>query len=349
MRLEAVAKAGWYPSPPAVVERLTRCLAGPPPGRGRTVRLLDPCCGTGDAAARLAAALGAASYGIELNEERALLAHRCLDHVLTASAFATRLGSGGFSFLFCNPPYDADSQQRRLEHHFLVALSRTLCPGGVLVYLVPQGRLGLSARYLATQYEDLQVYRFPDQEYAAFQQVALFGRRKAKAVLDPASERLLGQLARSGAAGLEPLPEGLDPPYPVPLAPAGEVRFASLHFDAQQAEVEARRRGVLSQAALAEQLWPRDEAPVRPLLPLRQGHLALLIAAGLLNNIALLQGEDRVLVKGRSSKELVEVESDDPSVQVQREVVRTTITVLDLRSGALTRVGQGGAASPRED
>lgn len=115
MRLEAVAKAGWYPSPPVVVERIARALTPPETARNRTIRLLDPCCGTGDAAASLAAALGATSYGIEINEERALLAHRRLDHVLTASAFATRLGSGGFSLLFCNPPYDVDSQQRRLE------------------------------------------------------------------------------------------------------------------------------------------------------------------------------------------------------------------------------------------
>ncbi len=341
MRLEAVAKAGHYPTPPAVVERLARALVGPEAARGHTVRLLDPCCGAGDAAAGLATALHAEAYGIELNAERAALARQRLDQVLCASAFATRVATGGFSLLFSNPPYDADSQTRRLEHHFLTALSRTLCPGGVLVYVVPRVRLRLSARYLASQYTDLSVYRFPDPEYDAFGQIVLLGRRKAKATLEPATERRIIEVAGSGATNLAPLPEALDPPYSVPALPAREVLFASIHFDLAQAELEAQRRGVLTQAALAEQLWPREDATVRPLLPLRKGHLALLIAAGLLNNIALVQGEDRVLVKGRSVKELVEVESDDPTVQIEREVVRTAITVLDLRTGDVTRVGHG--------
>jgi hypothetical protein len=44
----------------------------------------------------------------------------------------------------------------------------------------------------------------------------------------------------------------------------------------------------------AVQLWPPDERPVGPLMPLRRGHLALLIAAGILNNVVLEQGGDRV-------------------------------------------------------
>lgn len=342
MRLEAVAKAGWYPTPPLVVERIARLLARPELPRNRTIRLLDPCCGTGDAAADLAAALAAESFGVEINEERADLARRRLDHTLTASAFSTRIANGGFSVLLLNPPYDQDSQARRLEHHFLVTLSRVLCPGGVLLYLVPQVRLELSARYLAAQYEDLQLFRFPDEEYARFQQVVLFGRRKAKPSADLVAQQALEAQAVAGPDGVAPLPAAPAATYAVPALPVGEMLFASLRFDAAQAAVEAEQRGCLAQAALTEQLWPVEETPVRPLLPLRKGHLALLIAAGFLNNVALVQDDDRVLVKGRSTKELVEVDADNPNVEVLREVVRTAITVLDLRSGEVTRVEHGG-------
>ncbi len=118
--------------------------------------------------------------------------------------------------------------------------------------------------------------------------------------------------------------------------------FASLIFDPQQAAAEARRRGAWAQPDLAEQLWPSDEQPVRPLMPLRRGHLALLIAAGLLNNCVLLDGERSVLVKGRTFKELVAIESDDEEVEIQREVIRTSVTVLDLVTGDLEVVEQGG-------
>lgn len=114
----------------------------------------------------------------------------------------------------------------------------------------------------------------------------------------------------------------------MPTLPRGEILFAPLAFDPATAMREARRRGVWTQAAFAEQLWPPDERPVRPLMPLRRGHLALLIAAGLLNNVMLRQDHRRVLVKGRTHKELVPVESDDEDTEVQCEVLYTSIVIL---------------------
>jgi ubiquinone/menaquinone biosynthesis C-methylase UbiE len=79
------------------------------------LRLLDPCAGTGEAARTIAQGIGAESYGIELNEERAQVARRRLDHLLATSAFSVRLANGAFSALFLNAPYDHDDTQRRLE------------------------------------------------------------------------------------------------------------------------------------------------------------------------------------------------------------------------------------------
>src|SRR3989337_4288791 len=74
---------------------------------------------------------------------------------------------------------------------------------------------------------------------------------------------------------------------------------------------------------------------VRPLMPLRRGHLAVLIAAGFLNNILLEADGRRILVKGRTYKEMVPVESGDPDVEVERELLRTSVMALDVRSGRL--------------
>jgi hypothetical protein len=68
-------------------------------------------------------------------------------------------------------------------------------------------------------------------------------------------------------------------------------------------------------------------------MPLRRGHLAVLIAAGFLNNILLEAEGRRVLVKGRTYKETIPVESDDPDVEIEREVLRTSVVALYLRSG----------------
>lgn len=90
---------------------------------------------------------------------------------------------------------------------------------------------------------------------------------------------------------------------------------------------------------------------MRPLMPLRRGHLAVLIAAGFLNNI-LLQADPstgsgragrHVLVKGRTYKESVPVESGDPEVEIEREVLRTSVVALDLRTGRFDVIQQSGS------
>jgi len=327
-RVESTARAGYYPTPPRVATAIAAHLTAAS-GRGaRTVRLLDPCAGTGEVAATIAGALGAESYGIELNDQRATAARARLDYVLATSAFAVRLAYGAFSCLYLNPPYADDHDQRRLEHAFLTGLTRALCPGGVLVFLVPQRRFALSARYLTSHYTDFLAYRFPDLEYAAFRQIVLFATRKAQATQDPVAQARLEAWSGGDLPPLPDTPAGL--PLRVPTLAAGEVLFASLFFDPLQAATEARRRGCWTQPLLTEQLWPVDERPVRPLMPLRRGHLALLIAAGMLNNVVLSAHGRRVLVKGRTHKEFLVVDSGDDDTRIEREVLRTSIVVLDL-------------------
>ena len=338
-RLESVARAGYYPTPPRVAAAIAQHLSPAASGGKRVVRLLDPCAGTGEAAASIAKALGAESFGIELNQERATAARGRLDHVLHASAFSVRLANGAFSCLFLNAPYDYDDERRRLEHAFLTSLTRALCPGGVLIFLVPESRLAVSARYLSSHYANIRAYRFPDPEYRDYRQMVLLATCKPTAAPDPSAQ---AELSASSRGELPPLPHApAGPTVAVPALPVGEVLFASLAFDPERAAAEARRRGAWVDPGLAEQLWPPDERPARPLMPLRRGHLALLIAAGMLNNCILDQGGRRVLVKGRTYKESVPIDSDDDDLEIQREVLRTSIAVFDLETGHLEVVEQG--------
>ena len=57
-RLESVARAGYYPTPPRVAAAIAQHLSRSAGGARRVVRLLDPCAGTGEAAAMLAQSLG---------------------------------------------------------------------------------------------------------------------------------------------------------------------------------------------------------------------------------------------------------------------------------------------------
>ncbi len=337
MRLEGVAKAGYYPTPPSVVERVAALVRPAHPTTRQAVRLLDPCCGTGAALRQLADAVGGETYGIEIARDRWQEAEAVLDHALSASAFAVRLAHNAFSCLWLNPPYDRDDEAKRLEHAFLTTTSRALCPGGLLVFIVPQRRLALSARYLAGHYTRLACYRFPDPEYTDFGQVVLLAVKRDGVVPE-------GQWRpQIEAWASEPLPElpppgSTEPLYDLPALPAGPVLFASQFFDPEVAAQQARQSGLWASPTLAERLWPAEERPVRPLMPLRRGHLAVLIAAGFLNNILLEANGRRILVKGRTYKEMVPVDSGDPDVEVEREVLRTSVMALDVRTGRFEMV-----------
>ena len=341
-RLEGIAKAEYYPTPPSVVERVAALVRVVPSAHRRAVRLFDPCCGPGDALRQFADSLGGGeTYGIEIEQNRAVEARAALDHVIAGSAFAVRLGHEAFSCLWLNPPYDQDDGGKRLEHSFLTTISRALAPGGLLVYIVPQARLAQSARYLSTHYERMRCYRFHDPEYVAFRQCVLLAYRRSGPAIAPETK------TRVEAWAVESLPElpeaGSEPAtFEVASLPAGPITFASQFFEPEVAAAEARQRGLWTNVALVERFWPAEDRTVRPLMPLRRGHLAVLIAAGFLNNILLEGGSRRVLVKGRVTKVSRPVESFDPDVEVEREVLRTSVVMLDLRTGRFEDIEHGG-------
>lgn len=349
-RIEGIAKLLYYPTPPGVVALIGQHLVSPvgtgkKPPRAGTRRMLDPCAGTGAALAELGRRHRGETYGIELSEERASAARSVLDHLLHGSAFSVRMTNGAFSLLLLNAPYDDDSERRRLEHHFLTTYTPRLVPGGVLVYIVPQRRLKVSAAYLSHHYEDLDLYRFPDPHYERFAQVVLFGRRRSLVQRDTPAEAFLEQIADQGPHALDPLTEQAETVYDLPVLPQAAILFASQHFDAGQAEAEAEKHGLLARGLLADRLWPPEEERPRPLLPLKRTHVALLTASGLMDNVVLDNGCRRVLVKGRTYKEMVRVESEDPRHQVHREMVRTTITLLDLDTSSVEQVDHSGTAA----
>jgi len=95
MRLEAQAKAGFYPTPAKVVDIIKTWISEKTPGPRR---LLDPCCGTGDPAAQIATAAGCDAYGVEINTDRAKAAKNLLSKVVAGNLFSVRARPAPFQF-----------------------------------------------------------------------------------------------------------------------------------------------------------------------------------------------------------------------------------------------------------
>ena len=344
MRLAAQAKGGFYPTPERVIDLLAELIHTPSGhyNRGReTLRILDPCCGAGEALAQLAErmvapnAIPIETYGVELHRDRAEEAERRLSRALASDLFATSIANGAFGLLLLNPPYDFDSEDKRTEHAFLTHCTRYLAENGLLVFIVPRQRLAVSARYLSTHYGRMRCWAFPDPEREVFDQVALFGYRKADPVPDAHAE---GMVMEWSIGQPEPLRSRRDPysygEYTPATTPSGDVLFTTRTVDPVAAAAEARRSGLWTSTAITDTLWPANDNRTRPLMPLRRGHMAMLVAAGFLNNLVLEADDRRILVKGRTSKDMVLVE-DAPEKEVHREKLNTTVVALDLDDGRI--------------
>jgi len=342
MRLAAQAKGGFYPTPPRVVDLAAELVAvvGVRNRQRQTMRILDPCCGAGEALAQLSDRLrerspvSVATYGVELHRERAEHAAERLDHTMAGDLFGTSMANGAFGLLFLNPPYDHDPESRRTEHSFLTHCTRYLAEDGVLMFIVPQQRLALTARYLASHYRDLRCWAFPHPERESFNQVVLTGRRRMEPQPDQYAEQLVKEWA---AEEPEVLESGSYPVCYPPLAETGDILFATRTVDPLAAVAEARRSGLWTSREVQDSLWPAGDRKTRPLMPLRRGHLAMLVAAGFLDNLVLEADGKRVLVKGRTTKELVLVEETENS-EVYRERLKTTVVALDLETGTITDI-----------
>lgn len=320
MRLEGVAKAGFYPTPPQTLELLTRLLETSPLAEALAGRkALDPCAGEGEAIVHVARRLRMQAVGIELERYRAVRAKE--RGVRTFVGDARDYRAQNFPLIWLNPPYDYGDDGVRLETVFVEAFWQAVAPGGVLVLLIPEGSLKGVWGYLNRNYEIVLVARIARTEYPTFQQIAVVAQRREQ-------ERLAAS----------PMPESL--PY---LEEVEGVEFFGASFGEKEVlqpritrDPEEMRR-----MAQASPLWRRLEAEtspqVRPLTPLKPAHLALLVAGGMLDLEEIeIEGVPHLLL-GVLRKETVHIEEEDK--RIERDVYRMGLRALNLADYTLLEVG----------
>jgi predicted RNA methylase len=334
MRLEAQAKAGFYPTPPKVVDIIKTWIgekmAGPR-------RLLDPCCGTGEPAAQIAAAAGCDAYGIEINTERAQAAKRILTKIVAGDLFSVRARPGAFSILYLNPPYDFDAEDGRTELSFLKHTLPYLAPRGLLLFVVPQKRItNRIARVLSAYFEDLKVRKFPAGEFQAYGQIIITGLKKARAEINGEVLASLSQISTMD------LPEMVRKEFSLSVpAVARDFFIRSSEFGPDELAEELKASFLWKEPALGlieeeEQTRPA----IQPLMPPRKAHLAMLIAAGLINNQVLEANGRSLLIKGTAKKVIDRFEEEtEKGIKItERERIVTQINAFDLKTGEYLQI-----------
>jgi len=310
-RLESQMKMGFYPTPVTVVENIRNMLKIAP-----DARLLDTCCGEGEALSILAEQSQAETYGVELHRPRMTVARTRLNHVLWADALYDFIGSKeAFSLLWLNPPYDTgifdDGQKKdRLEVQFLKRHWQYLQEGGVMVYIIPWSSLPAAVHFLAKNCRDLSILKFPDDSFWDFNQIVVMcvKARLRKTEIERNMVLLNGAVAGFVKGDLDQVfssDMALEIAYDVP--PSGDLddfTFRTVRLDPEQALEKLKTSPVWEKACL--QMFPSTFVKsIQPLTSLREGHLAMLLASGMMNGEVTGPDGRRLVVKGSVVKGVI--------------------------------------------
>ena len=311
--LANLANSAFVRTPPALAERIARCLLSFP--QGKTTTILDPTAGEGDLLVPCRDIPQALLYGVEISAERTAVARARLPQAeLVPCAFeGVSIPKGSMSLVLANPPYFFQDG-KRAEYRVLADAGTLLVPGGVLVAIIPARSAwdGTMINHWCRWYDRVRVWKFPDraspEDESAFEdytQLCVVGLRRAEP-RDPIpaeSRRLQGyryhapSVSTSGRsssrtrAGWEqgtPPPElpvlPIPDPYPVPESLA-HPHIVVRHADESMLLASLERCGAhLSPSFQAATEWREEGLREQPVMPLSgEAHVAAEVLTGLLD------------------------------------------------------------------
>jgi len=343
-RLGSIAKMGYYPTPPEVVRQIRGILRFP---EGR-FRAIDTCCGEGDALNLLTQGISQAeTFGVELDKERFKAAREKLAHVLWADSLWEFSGRrGAFQLLWLNPPYDTDESiendnRKRLEYRFLEDHLDFLGPEGILIYIVPWDtvRSRTVTELLGSRMSDVRVYPFPYQGdenlFERFGQTVLIARRhrpskaeqeRTKGMFDKLAGTPLWKVYYAELISTDRMTEQVM----VPEKGEDEATFLfrGHRFDPDPVFPKVEKSSLWQQCQ-RESFPALGTEGIRPLTPLREGHLAMLLASGMMNGEVASNGE-RLIVKGsvKKTKTVTVEEIEDGEKTVETDHYNITVRAI---------------------
>jgi hypothetical protein len=278
--------------------------------------------------------------------------------------------TGGVQVCYLNPPYDHEAEWGRLELKFLKTATRYIQPDGILILVVPETALAHKdmRRYIASFYHDVTVRRFSDANYRLFKQHVIFGRKNQKSQMASNAWAWLtdspdeykpfrDEIAKQAIYGPQNWPEpgpytpvmdwkrmpSLDEPpeivYRPPTPRAGQIFHYYGNTITPDDVAEDVQVNGLHQSTQYKDLFRSVEenmANLDPLMPLKEGHLLRVIAAGMLNSMVLDNGYERIMIKGTAGKNVVSTTQSVPrkdkspaSKEIFQEVPDPRIVTLD--------------------
>ncbi len=259
-------------------------------------------------------------YGVELDRERADRAAGKLNYLALGSIFDVRINPlASIGLLYLNPPYDMENGER-VEMQFLKHATKWLCDGGILVFLVPEHIFDVDKYrlWMIHHYSDIRIIRVHRDDYPRFKQVVLFAKKRDE-----------GRYAKYSAFPEKPYRhiEDVSPvPYLVPHTPV--PKYSRYRRGDRRGRIHNRENVLKEIQHIAG--THTCVAALRPLLPLRKGHLVSLITAGTIDGrVESIDGP--LVIKGfHDRKEETRIEDD---VEITKETFSVGIRVMETDKG----------------
>lgn len=319
-RLMNNVRLGYYPTDLTHIQMLAESIVFPD---DINVNLLDPCCGCGLALHQLGFSKKRTAYGVELDKSRASEAQSRLDRVAFGSFFGSRISRDSFHAMLLNPPYlsvmTEEGSKARHEKRFLIESMNNLMIGGLLIYIIPYYRLTEDiARILCDNFTDVTVYKFMEDEFRKFKQIAILGSKQRRADGSANVHELLEMVVSADK-----------------ILQISELPKARYALPAQEREVQIFKGAIFNVAELAAQLEKSDsfkkllqeseldKTKKRPMLPLSAGQVGLIGGSGMINGLA--ECENPHIIKGRIIKEII-VDEDEVLFDKQNRPIITEVT-----------------------
>lgn len=319
MRQVAKEKMGYYPVPPLALAEIMKVIPSGHPG----IHVFDPCAGQGMAIKQIAETIGVPQsnvWAIELDYSRGAACQNAMPNanvIYPASFFGTQFGSGAFSLVYCNPPFDPSTTDGRIEIEFLKRATEGLVVGGIMLFVCPEPTTYNThfRSHMDSMYEWWVVVPFPAAHRNSKEVFVLGKRGPSWQMAGPKRKHTLPKFTLPASEGSAKYwkKTGLTPEE---IAETIKNSPLNRHLD------------TIPRRALA-----------RPPLQLGHGHLALLIACGELDGLVCPPGEKPHVIRGVARK-VRHVISTDKAVDVkaneevvtQREAERIQLVVRMLTS-----------------
>ncbi|MDQ0271234.1 DUF6094 domain-containing protein [Cytobacillus purgationiresistens] len=341
-------KAGYYRTPDLQGEYLKKLLhfTGDTP-------IFDPTCGEGFILNYLATGhepRNIKSYGVELDRGRAASAAKIIDRLVQAPIESMVISHNVFGLLLLNPPYDntivgiGKEGTERKEFIELARNTKYLIPGGLMIYIIPSYRFADKhiSRFLATQFEEVGVAKFSDEDYEDYKQCIFIGRKKV------GKKKKYNKIMHEFLLSMESedfIKTNVSSIKQFIGQKQWEVPEADVEVPTFYSKIENKRDFILSIKenkgflAFKERTKPKQlEIGGDPIINIAQGQMALLLASGAVNGV-LGEGEHLHAVQGVETVSNVETtESTDDMIITKTRTKRDISIKIILPTGKVKKL-----------